>query len=74
MPTYRANATVCGGKHLGDIEADNAVDAIEKAYSLPTASVGLCHQCSDQVEDAEVTSVYVVNADDPTDEADDRPR
>lgn len=59
MPTYRANATVTGSKYLGEFEAASEDEARTMAEESEAAWVGLCHQCSSQCEDPEITEVHV---------------
>lgn len=59
MPLYDCYATVSGSKYLGQVEADNKEDAIEKAWNLDEASIFLCHQCSDECLDPEITKIEV---------------
>jgi hypothetical protein len=61
--TWRATATVRGGKFLGEIEAPTADEALDQAEQLGTMHVSLCHQCSDECEDAEVVNVTVERQD-----------
>jgi hypothetical protein len=57
--TWRATATVSGGKFLGEVEAETAEEALGLAEQLDTANVSLCHQCTDQCEDAQIANVTV---------------
>jgi hypothetical protein len=59
MPKYRVYGTVVGGKYLGEVEADNEKEAIEKGLNLDTCWVSLCHQCSSECEDGEIHDVHV---------------
>lgn len=55
MPTYSVVGKVYASKYLGEFEADSPEDAVEKALASDAAAVCLCHQCSDQAEDAEIS-------------------
>jgi len=54
MPRFTVHATVVGGKYLGEYEADSEEQAIEMALE-ENGHVSLCHQCSGECEDAEIT-------------------
>lgn len=54
---YNLIGTVTGSKYLGTVEAESAEEAIEKAYKLDTCSISLCHQCTDECEDPEITEI-----------------
>jgi hypothetical protein len=57
MAKWRLYAAVHGGKHLGEVEAATAEEAIEKGYELDTCYVSLCHQCSRQCDGAEIGDI-----------------
>jgi len=63
MAKFNCYATISGSKYLGQVEADTSEEAEEKAFKLPSASVHLCHQCAEDIEDPEVTQVSVEKAD-----------
>lgn len=73
MPRYHINAAIAGSKYIGDVDAENAEDAIFRGYEMKECFVSVCHQCSRQIEDPEVISLSATNADDPSDFKDDRP-
>lgn len=58
-----ATGVVSGGKHLGTVVAASEEEAIERAWKLDTVDVGLCHHCSAQIEDPEITEIVVSEAD-----------
>lgn len=58
MPKFRINATVVGGKYIGEFEADTAEKAIEMAEQSEKAYVSLCHHCTDQCEDPECSEFH----------------
>ena len=58
MAKYRATATVTGSKYLGEFEAPSAAEAERMARESDEASVSLCHQCTDEVEDPEVRELF----------------
>ena len=59
MKVYRCYAKVVGSKYLGTVEANSEKEAIDKAYELNECYITLCHYCSSECEDAEVTDVTV---------------
>jgi hypothetical protein len=54
---WHAHAAVAGSKYLGVVEADTQEEAERKAWELDSACVNLCHHCSDECEDGEVTRI-----------------
>jgi hypothetical protein len=56
VKTYSVNATVCGSKHLGIFRANSEEEAIEMAVES-NGHVSLCHQCSGECEDPEITEI-----------------
>lgn len=70
--TWSVYAGVAGSKYLGEVEAPTGAAAIEAAYDLEEASISLCYQCADEVEDPEVSHVTVV-CEETDEEATDRP-
>lgn len=59
MKTYTCYAKIVGTKWLGDVEAENATEALKLAHELDTCYVSVCHQCSDQVDSPEIDEVFV---------------
>lgn len=59
MKTYHVYGTVTGSKYLGTVKAENEEEAKEKGLMLPSASVSLCHQCSEECENPEIHHVEV---------------
>lgn len=59
LKEYQCNGVVVGGKYLGTVKAKTREEAIKKASQLSSAYVSLCHQCSDECENAEVTEIIV---------------
>lgn len=59
MKKWYVTGAVSGSKYLGTVEADTEEHAKKLAWSLSTTNVCLCHQCSDEVEDPEITEIYV---------------
>ena len=57
MKKFNVYGKVFGTKFLGVVEAKNKKDAENKGFDLESIYVSLCHQCSDQCEDAEVVSI-----------------
>lgn len=54
MQKYRVVGKVYASKYLGEFEANSPEEAVELALASDAASVCLCHQCSDQAEDAQI--------------------
>jgi hypothetical protein len=59
MKTWVVTATVTGSKYLGTINAETKREARIIGEALHSNYISLCHQCSDQCEDATVTEVFV---------------
>ena len=57
MPLYQVTATVVGSKYLGEFEAETEEAAKEMALASDAVFISLCHQCSDQCENAECSEV-----------------
>jgi hypothetical protein len=55
VPQFRVYGVVSGSKYLGVFEAETKEEAIKLA--TPEASVCLCHQCSEECEDAEIHEI-----------------
>ena len=58
---WRVGGGVHASTYLGEVEAASAKEAIEEAWKI--AFVSVCHQCSSDVSDPEVTSIWVENED-----------
>lgn len=54
---FRVNATVAGGKFLGEVEARSRDETISRAFDLDSSGITLCHICSEQCEDAEIVKL-----------------
>jgi hydrogenase maturation factor HypF (carbamoyltransferase family) len=54
---FNVYATVTGSKYIGEFEADSKEAAEEMAWK--EADVSICHQCSKEIEDPEVTELVV---------------
>ena len=52
-------ATITAGKYLGEVEAETEEEAIEKAENLESCYVSVCHQCSSDVSDPNITDITV---------------
>lgn len=59
MPIYRAVGSVGGSKYLGEFEAATKEEAEAMAWDSEEASVSLCHQCSDECSDGEITEIFL---------------
>ena len=55
MAKFHVSGTVVGSTYIGEFEADTEADAIEKAATK--AHVSLCHQCSPNCENIEITEI-----------------
>lgn len=58
MPRFRVNASVHGGKYIGVFEAETKEEAVALAEQSEECHVSLCHQCSGQVENAEIEELH----------------
>ena len=56
MPKYLVTGVVTGSKHLGTFEAESEEAAADMALESGRASVNLCHQCSSECEDGQITN------------------
>ncbi len=63
---YRVWAAVSGTKYLGEVEADSPEEAEEKAWDLDSAYVSICHHCSEQISDPDISSIIVEPVESPT--------
>mgnify|MGYP003421814730 FL=1 len=55
MAKFHVSGTVVGSTYIGEFEADTEAEAIEKAAT--EAHVSLCHQCSRNCENIEITEI-----------------
>ena len=60
MPKYIVYGVVSGSKCLGEFEADTKEGAMNEAAESDECYVSLCHQCSGEVDGAEIHE-FVVN-------------
>lgn len=63
MQTYTVTGAVVGIKYLGEVQAETPEEAIEKAYEELPVHISLCHQCSDEIENAEIDFIVVADPD-----------
>ena len=56
---YEVYGVVRASKYLGTVEADTKEEAEEKAWSDLDAYVSLCHQCSSEAEEAEISELVI---------------
>jgi len=54
---YRVYATITGSKYIGEFEANSKEEAEEMAWKSNDYCVSLCHQCSREMEDPEITEL-----------------
>lgn len=59
MPKYMIYAAITGSKYLGEVEAANKEEAEELGWALEEGCVILCHQCSSECEDPEISEIIV---------------
>ena len=59
MPKYKIHGTITGTKYIGEVEAKNEKEAELKAWELEGCYVSVCHQCSKEIEDPEVTEIQI---------------
>jgi hypothetical protein len=59
MARYRVYGTVTASKYLGEVEASSEEEAEKKAWAMDVASVSVCHQCSRDVSDPEISEITV---------------
>lgn len=62
MTKWHVHAAIHGGKYVGEVEADSAEEAFEKAADLD-CGVSLCWSCDRQLSDPEVSYLIVENDD-----------
>lgn len=58
MAKWRVAATVIGSKYLGEFEAKTKKEAEALAFESQQAGISLCHQCSHECEDADISEVF----------------
>lgn len=58
VKTWRVTGVVTGSKYLGEVEAATKEEAEAKAFDELDVDCCLCHQCSEECEDAEIQEVY----------------
>jgi hypothetical protein len=63
MTKYRIHGGVCGGKYVGEFEADSPNDALRKADDEGLLEVSVCFQCADEVGDPEMESFTIEDLD-----------
>ena len=56
MKKFHIYGTVVGGKYIGEYEVETEEQAIEIAWK--DARVSLCHACSPECEDPEITELH----------------
>ena len=59
MKRWHVHGVVSASKYLGTVEAETEEEALKKAEELDSVSVSVCHHCSSQVEDPEITEITV---------------
>ena len=64
MSKWHVNAAIHAGAYVGDVEADSAEEALEKARELD-CNTSLCWSCARKLQDPE-PAYFVVENDDGT--------
>ncbi len=59
---YAVYGKVVGTKYLGEVMACSESEAVEKAESLGSNFVSVCHQCSKQISDPEIVEITAEEA------------
>jgi hypothetical protein len=59
MKTWAVYARVSGSKYIGTVEAETEEEALEKGWKHENCYSSVCHQCSDNIEDPEITDLAV---------------
>ena len=62
MPKYTVSGIVAADCYIGEVEAANATEAIEKAWAeLPCDSPSVCHQCAGKLNVGDMYKLIVCN-------------
>lgn len=66
MKKWNIHAAVGGSKFLGTVEAETQEEALEKADEefLNLMDISLCWQCSEEIEDPQITEIIAEGQDD----------
>lgn len=56
MPKYRVYGIVTGSKFIGEFEADSPELAKELAAKSDNCYVSICNQCSNEIDDPQITN------------------
>ena len=59
MKKWSVAGVVSGSRYLGTVEASSEAEAKAVAWDTLDTHVGLCHQCSGQIEDPEIQELVV---------------
>lgn len=59
MAKYYVYGAVSASKFIGEFEANSAEEAEQMAWDSGEVYASVCHQCSDDVSDPEITEIYV---------------
>jgi hypothetical protein len=57
MKHYHVYGLVSGSKFLGTFAAETAEEACDKASESDACRVGLCNQCADEIDNAEIVEI-----------------
>ena len=55
MRKYKVYGIVTGSKYIGEFEAESPEEAQELAAESDKVYVSICHQCSDECDDPQIT-------------------
>ena len=58
LKTFDVNASIIGGKYLGQFKAKNKKEAIELALNSSKAYISLCHQCCKECSDPQIDKLF----------------
>ena len=55
---YTVSGVGRGSKYLGEFDSESGQAAIDLALESAAATVSLCHRCSDECEDPQITEAF----------------
>lgn len=66
MPKYSCSGVVAADTYIGEVEAANAQEAIDKAWEIADTP-SICHQCAGKLNVGDIYKIAVENIDDMKD-------
>lgn len=70
MPRYDISGVIAADRHLGEVEAASAQEAIARAWDeLECSAPPLCHHCAHQLNLGDVYKLVAQNVEDDKDHA-----